>query len=100
MAGEGPVMERSIGLGVLLGVVTSMRYMGGYLLLLIPLAAIVLPALQSEDRGRVLNDIRSKAALHAGGAAVLLLAFAISYLALDASTLGRSPDANALRYLS
>ena len=78
--GRRPGYRALIGLGVLLGVVTSMRYMGGYLLLLIPLAAIVLPALQSEDRARVLNDIRSKAALHAGGAAVLLLAFAISYL--------------------
>ena len=78
--GRRPGYGALIGLGLLLGVVTSMRYMGGYLLLLIPLVAIVLPALESEDRGRVLNDIHSKAALHAGGATVLLLAFAISYL--------------------
>ena len=79
--GRRPSYGALIGLGLLLGVVTSLRYIGGYLLLLIPLTAILLPALWSQDGGGLLDDIRRRAFLQAGGGAILLLAFAIGYLA-------------------
>ena len=78
--GRRPGYAALAGLGLLLGVVTSLRYLGGYLLVLIALAAVVLPALRSEDGGSVLKGIQSRALVHAGGGATLLLAFVIGYV--------------------
>lgn len=83
--GRNPGYGALIGLGTLLGAVASYRYLGVCLFLLVPLLAIVLPALRPEHGadgagntlGRRLGTLTWQ---HATGFGVLLLAFFVSYL--------------------
>lgn len=84
--GRRPGYVALVGLGTLLGVVTSIRYIGGYLLLLVPLAAIVLPTLRVEGGG-VLDAMRSNALRHVGAFVILCLTLAATYVAVMPSLL-------------
>ena len=74
-----------IGLGALLGLVVSIRFTGIYLLLLIPVAAIVLPALrlrESELSTSIAARLWQQAALQYRGLALLLVTFVLAYALL------------------
>lgn len=79
-----PRYLRIIGLGLLLGLTASIRYLVAYLLLLAPLAAIALPAVRPEkipssERGRLAARLQNQFASHYRGLAVLFLTFAFAY---------------------
>ena len=82
--GRRPGYGALIGLGILLGAVTSYRYLGICLFLLVPLLAIVLPAQRPEESGDTGSALASRLKVltmqHAAGFGVLLLAFVVSYL--------------------
>lgn len=84
-AGRKPSYQRITGLGALLGLVVSIRLTGIYLLLLIPVAATVLPALRPRE-SKLCNSIsarlRQQAALQYRGLAVLLVTFVLAYALL------------------
>jgi Dolichyl-phosphate-mannose-protein mannosyltransferase len=83
--GRRPSYWSSIGLGALLGLVTSLRLIAAYLLLLVPLAAIMLPALRawgtkvSLHRSTLTSSLCNQTTLQFSRLAVLLLSFAIAY---------------------
>jgi 4-amino-4-deoxy-L-arabinose transferase-like glycosyltransferase len=82
--GRRPRYLTLIGLGTLLGLTASIRYLVAYLLVLAPLAAIALPALrreQSASSESLAAQLQSQFASHYRGLAVLLLIFAVTYTA-------------------
>jgi 4-amino-4-deoxy-L-arabinose transferase-like glycosyltransferase len=78
--GRRPSYWALIGLAVLLGVVTSLRLIGAYLLPLVPLAGIILPALRAQEANvSFRRRLRDQTTLQIRSLAVLLLTFAITY---------------------
>ena len=78
--GQKSSYQLIIGLGALLGLVVSIRFSGVYLLLLIPIAAIVLPALrlrESKLSTSISARIWQQAALQYRGIALLLVTFVL-----------------------
>jgi hypothetical protein len=73
------------GVGLLLGVVVSIRLSGIYLLFLVPVAAVLLPALRPagrlsySDLRDLTTRLRKQASLHSRRLCILFLTFAVAY---------------------
>jgi hypothetical protein len=83
--GRKPRYQLIIGLGALLGLVVSLRATGVYLLVLIPVAAIILPAFrlrESELSISISARLWQQAALHYRGLSLLLVTFVLAYALL------------------
>ena len=81
--GRKPSYRLVISLGALLGLVVSIRFTGAYLLLLIPIAAIVLPALRPrESKLPTSARLWQQATLQYRGLALLLVTFVLAYALL------------------
>ena len=83
--GRRPSYGALVGLGILIGAFASYRYLGVYLFILVPLVAIVLPALRPDERAgnsdsSLGSKLRTLTVEHTGGFGVLFLAFVVSYL--------------------